>query len=509
MVAIQELGCSRAWSKACCQLRVPKTAVYWLPESTARRKLIAPPAVSMVKPAALLLAMIRLPLTSTAPPVVPMVMPLAPPTNKSPPLKPLTSAPPNVTLPPPVDRLASKITMPPPSRSGLVPAVDALVLLSASMTKFNLPLPPVLAMAWLITIELAARKVSVTSLLPEDLVMPVLTVKSPRSLPVEEVVTVTLVPPLSKPSIELAAMEVPLFCAEAPPKLPMVTLVGSNNHSPALPCGAAADPLTPSVTSKPPEVSIRPPSPPCSPPLAKIVPCTVVTDSAFLMSLHNTTVPPWPLSVALASMVAVASMVTVVACWPGWPVACSKGSAVPCQLPPTSTVPPPWLPVASIRLPACNETCSPCKLTLPPWPCALLTFSVPLFSVLVLPDSTMRPPCCCKPVASITPLFLTTPPTSRSIDWALMMTKPPGACTACWLSTKAWIWLGATRKLVRRLLLSKLRSTASPEAIATVPMCAITAPWLRTSGASRAMYPPKAALSSPSLTTLPVLPLRS
>ena len=59
------------------------------------------------------------------------------------------------------------MTMPPPSRLGEASAVVAFVLLSESKTKFNLPAPePERVMDWLMTMELAARSLSVTSVAP-------------------------------------------------------------------------------------------------------------------------------------------------------------------------------------------------------------------------------------------------------------------------------------------------------------------------------------------------------
>ena len=106
--------------------------------------------------------------------------------------------------------------------------------------------------------------------------------------------------------------------------------------------------------------------------------------------------PPSPLCVALASMVAPLAMLTVVAAAVGCAVACSSGSALPCQLPPTSTVPPPAGPVALMRLLLCSSMLSPCRLMLPPLPdaSALLASKVPALCTRALPDSTMRPPCC-------------------------------------------------------------------------------------------------------------------
>ena len=223
---------------------------------------MAPPAVLMLTPSALLLAMIRLPLTSTDPPAVEIERAEEPPMNKSPPVEPFWVTPPTNRLPPPVERLASKITMPAPSREGLALAVEAAVLLSASMTKCKRPLPPVWAMSRLMTMVLAARSVSVTSPLPLDLLMASETVKFPRSPPPEKVVTVTLVPPFKRLLMPVAEMLEPSLPLLADPELPMVMLVGSNNHSPALPMGAAAEPVTPSTWRRPPEVSICPPSPP-------------------------------------------------------------------------------------------------------------------------------------------------------------------------------------------------------------------------------------------------------
>ena len=122
----------------------------------------------------------------------------------------------------------------------------------------------------------------------------------------------------------------------------------------------------PSTSSAWPEVSTWPPLPPVAPPRAVTRPLAVVTLSALCTSLHSTTRPPSPARVALASMCAPAAMVTVVAAGVGCAVAASSGSALPCQPPPTRTLPPPWAPLASMRLPSVSTICSPCRLTWPP-----------------------------------------------------------------------------------------------------------------------------------------------
>ena len=57
---------------------------------------------------------------------------------------------------------------------------------------------------------------------------------------------------------------------------------------------ALASPEAPLVEIHLPEVSILPPSPPCAPPRANKVPCTLVTPALFCVSDQATTDPPLP-----------------------------------------------------------------------------------------------------------------------------------------------------------------------------------------------------------------------
>jgi hypothetical protein len=79
-----------------------------------------------------------------------------------------------------------------------------------------------------------------------------------------------------------------------------------------------------------------------------------------LSSDQATTLPPLPVLTASALICASASIKVALA-------RCSLPE--PCQLPPSSTVPPPASPEASTRAPANSPTLSPSTLTVPPvWP---------------------------------------------------------------------------------------------------------------------------------------------
>src|SRR6185503_19740458 len=80
---------------------------------------------------------------------------------------------------------------------------------------------------------------------------------------------------------------------------------GSSSQLPALPCEAAAltEAVAPIFNVPLPDVSIQPPSPPTGPPVARMLPLNVVAPSD-----HTATVPPLPVTVALASIKAPAEM---------------------------------------------------------------------------------------------------------------------------------------------------------------------------------------------------------
>ena len=123
---------------------------------------------------------------------------------------------------------------------------------------------------------------------------------------------------------------------------------------------ASRIPETVVCPSAPESRKIRPPSPPLGPPLASKVPSARVTESGFFTSDPRTTVPPSPLSVALASSRAPFSTIAT--------VAGRMLSSFPCQLPPTKTSPPPVAPDALRCAPDCTSTCSPVAAMLPPLP---------------------------------------------------------------------------------------------------------------------------------------------
>ena len=160
-----------------------------------------------------------------------------------------------------------------------------------------------------------------------------LTVMSPKPVVLASVEMVTSV--VRKLVAKVVAPMLEVVCPPEPEL--MLKSTGSSNHCPDLPCPVAwvlTRMLSPTFSVWP-EVSTWPPLPPSlalPAPLASMRPSTCVTPLALCTSLHNTTLPPSPLSVALASMLAPCAIVTCTA----WRV-----SPWPCQSPPTSTVPPP------------------------------------------------------------------------------------------------------------------------------------------------------------------------
>ena len=168
----------------------------------------------------------------------------------------------------------------------------------------------------------------------------------PVSVPLLPVETVTLPAPravcnavaLITEGLPVAILSDELVAAA----LEMVTSYGSSNQLPDCPCGASVLMIALLPTWRLwPEVSTLPPLPPSGPPCALMLPLATVWLLGLLMSEYSTTCPPSPACVALASMVAPAYIVTCTA----WRIA-----PLPCQSPPTSTVPPPVGPLASILL---------------------------------------------------------------------------------------------------------------------------------------------------------------
>ncbi len=106
-------------------------------------------------------------------------------------------------------------------------------------------------------------------------VMGASTTMSPSWVPAPVVVTVTSVPAssselivvlriveLSPDGVQKSPLGGLLVIAPLAEADVIVTLYGSNSHSPDTPMGADASPVTPSTSKFAPEVSIRPPSPP-------------------------------------------------------------------------------------------------------------------------------------------------------------------------------------------------------------------------------------------------------
>ncbi len=115
------------------------------------------------------------------------------------------------------------------------------------------------------------------------------------------------------------------------------------------------------------------------------------------------------------------------------------------------------------------------------------TCRVPLFKILVLASSKIRPARRTKPAASTMPLLLTTPLCKRLADLADRMIRPPGARTAFLFSTKVLMVAAETITRLKAPLPSNFSSKDSPAAMATVPKLATITPLFRTSGASKAM----------------------
>ena len=161
--------------------------------------------------------------------------------------------------------------------------------------------------------------------------------------------------------------------AVSAPAATMLISVGSSNQDPSFPLSADVSTLPVAIDKSPlPEVSTKPPSPPPAPPRASILPLKDVVPSA-----HTTTLPPLPESSALALMLAfVPTTVAFAVGTPPWP----------CRSPPTSTVPPPAAPEASIAALPNRPTRSPSTCTVPPvWP-------VPAPVAVMEPVTTASPP---------------------------------------------------------------------------------------------------------------------
>ncbi len=224
--------------------------------------------------------------------------------------------------------------------------------------------------------------------------------------------------------------------------LPVVStsiVAGSSSQVPIWPCGANVSTVAPVATpSWWPDVSTQPPLPPCGPPVARIVPLNTVVPSD-----HTDTVPPLPLPVALASMRAPVSTVTLCAL-------ASAGSA-PCGPPPISTVPPPAGPFARTLATGARSTLLPVTLTVPPVPVGAgppMAVEVAGADALSVPETLTAPPgppervidpfCPDTEFAVTTPDRLTASRIAVATVAALSSTVPPAAAILPELLTSAW-----------------------------------------------------------------------
>ena len=146
----------------------------------------------------------------------------------------------------------------------------------------------------------------------------------------------------------------------------MVISAGSSSHSPRRPRNEMAFTVPSASSVRWPDVSTNPPSPPLMPPLAVMSPLKLVRSSAQML-----TVPPLPLSVALARITAPCSITVSsalgVILFRESSVA-SSAATPPCTSPPICTSPPPSVPLALITAPVKIPTRSALMTTLPPTP---------------------------------------------------------------------------------------------------------------------------------------------
>ena len=269
---------------------------------------------------------------------------------------------------------------------------------------------------------------------------------------------------------------------------------GSISNSPLAPAVARRS-TVPKTSSAPwPEISTKPPLPPAGPPRAESAPYISVRSSELMTSM-----PPSPAPVASARISAPRSTTVVRAMvW-----------LRPRPVVPTSTVPPPAPPEASMR-------------------------AVPPTVTRPLPCSAMDPPrWSAPPVAEIAPSTRTPPPSARSATWpvcvptvgasmrpvwrirsstrpeaacAVSSTDPPGASITPLFVTSAWPPSGAVRTAcVTSMLISpspaRSRTKVSAAPSATRPRRARMMPELDTPGATSAASPRSATVMVPWFST--------
>ena len=258
---------------------------------------------------------------------------------------------------------------------------------------------------------------------------------------------------------------------------------GSSSQVPARPALAPASTMplrTPRLCL--PEVSTWPPAPPAGPPRALMRPSNWVTPSA-----HSTTRPPSPAWVALASMRAPSAMTVVSAL---------RSVPWPCQPPPTSTVPPPAGPLASIRAPGSSTTCWPSTLTLPPWALGEVpaTSIVPDTRVTPAPPPSITtcPPRSASPLARTMPCRLSTVSAMLARAAARNSAPPPWACK---LPNSARRAARPSARGLKKMRPSPSTSTSTAPTAARPTRPASTLPPTDTRGPTRATVPCGARIS--------------
>ena len=172
------------------------------------------------------------------------------------------------------------------------------------------------------------------------------------------------------------------------------------------------------------------------------------------------------------------------------PVACGMELSIPCQLPPTSTSPPPVAPEAVRCAPVVTITLLPVATICPPLLPDEEASSVP--EMVVIPSAAsriMRPALCSKLFASMTPLLLTADCIRASAALALIMTRPPSALMSPLFSARASTAPASTVRLIRPSPL-KSSDTWFPAPRAVLPPGVAMVPSFVAFGAISATTPP-------------------
>ncbi len=337
------------------------------------------------------------------------------------------------------------------------------IVVSTSARASRLPAPEVVMATLLLMLRLLLAN---SDRLPAPLqTMLLLTTRLPSCGPGCSVVTVTLPPPFSVPTIVAASATL------------MVMFTGSISQWPPGP--AATDAASPISSRSIAEVSAKPPE---TGPVTSIAPSKRVARSA-----QRITLPPVP-ALARASIRAPASTVVVSA---------RRSVPVPWRSPPIRTLPPASRPDAVTRAVEATCRCWPVTVTDPPRvaPDASrlpATRTVPS----PRPSSSIVPPAPSAEAARITPEVLMTVESSPDAVPAVSTTRPPPASISPVFSTPASARPASPVTAIRATP-SPARSmvVVSPEANATVPRRATIAPLLAT-------RPPTSAASPASRTVI-------